>query len=231
MFLRVSDVNALTAVAAYCKDRVNPYMFQYALSVAVAHRPDTKNVSVPSIVQVFPDQFVDPKVFRKLREEALVPVGSRQPVEIPLNFTADDREVEQRLAYFREDIGVNAHHWHWHLVYPPLGPNIVVNKDRRGELFYYMHQQLMARYNIERFSNGLRRALPLLNFRDTIPEAYFPKIIRSSNNRTYPPRVANSRLADVNRDGINIQIADLERYRDTIYQAIDQGYVSNVSKF
>lgn len=226
--MRVADVNSLTAIAAYCRDRLNPYMFQYALTVALAHRPDTKNIAVPSVVQVFPDQFVDPKVFRKLREEALVPIGSRQPVEIPLNFTADAREVEQRLAYFREDIGINAHHWHWHLVYPPVGPTAIVNKDRRGELFYYMHQQIMSRYNIERFSNGLGRAKALLNFRDIIPEAYFPKIIRSANNRAYPPRVANSRMMDVNRDGINIQIAELERFRSRIIQAIDQGFAVDV---
>lgn len=47
------------------------------------------------------------------------------------------------LWYFREDIGVNLHHWHWHLVYPFEAANAqIVNKDRRGELFYYMHQQV-----------------------------------------------------------------------------------------
>lgn len=30
-----------------------------------------------------------------------------------------------------------------HLVYPfEAGNNTIVNKDRRGELFYYMHQQV-----------------------------------------------------------------------------------------
>lgn len=64
------------------------------------------------------------------------------PIEIQMNFTASDREPEQRLAYFREDIGVNMHHWHWHLVYPGEGPVELVRKDRRGELFYYMHSQV-----------------------------------------------------------------------------------------
>lgn len=48
-----------------------------------------------------------------------------------------------RLWYFREDMGVNLHHWHWHLVYPfEASDERIVNKDRRGELFYYMHQQV-----------------------------------------------------------------------------------------
>jgi tyrosinase len=68
------------------------------------------------------------------------------PIEIPQNFTATDLELEHRVAYFREDLGINLHHWHWHLVYPLSGPQQLVNKDRRGEIFYYMHQQIIARY-------------------------------------------------------------------------------------
>jgi tyrosinase len=68
------------------------------------------------------------------------------PVVIPTNLTASELEPEQRVAYFREDIGINLHHWHWHLVYPfEAASREVVNKDRRGELFYYMHQQIIAR--------------------------------------------------------------------------------------
>lgn len=48
-----------------------------------------------------------------------------------------------RLWYFREDLGINLHHWHWHLVYPfEASDRNIVAKDRRGELFYYMHQQV-----------------------------------------------------------------------------------------
>lgn len=113
------------------------------------HRSDTQHINVPSIVQQFPDQFVDSSVFPRAREEgSLVSAENRMPVEIERNFTASDRELEQRIAYFREDIGVNMHHWHWHLVYPGEGPTEVVAKDRRGELFYYMHNQVRITKNV-----------------------------------------------------------------------------------
>lgn len=112
-------------------------------------------------------------------------------VDIPINNTASDREPEQKLAYWREDIGVNLHHWHWHLLYPSEGPDRVVRKDRRGELFYYMHQQIQGRYNIERFCNGLPRVKSLAQFREAIPEGYYPKLTQSSNNRSYPGRSRN----------------------------------------
>lgn len=69
LFMDQPDVSSLMSVAAYSRDRLNPVLYQYALSVAVQHRPDTKNVNIPSIVSLFPDQFVDSSVFPKLREE------------------------------------------------------------------------------------------------------------------------------------------------------------------
>lgn len=196
--------------------------------MATQHRPDTKDITLPSIVQQFPDQFVDSSVFPLAREEGtLVMEESRQPVEIPQNFTASEREEEQRLAYFREDIGVNMHHWHWHLVYPASGRREIVAKDRRGELFYYMHSQILSRYNSERFCNRLGRVKPFNNLRERIPEGYFPKIIRGVNNRAYPARVSNSMLQDLTRveDDSYVQIDEVERWRDRIHNAIDQGFV------
>lgn len=103
IFMDQPDAASLLSCAAYIKDRVNLYMFQYALSVAVQHRTDTKDLTLPSIVNMFPDQFVDPSTFPKAREEAaLVTQENRQFIKIPMEFTSSDREIEQRLAYFRE---------------------------------------------------------------------------------------------------------------------------------
>lgn len=105
IFLDQPDATTLMSVAAYTKDRVNAYMFQYALSVAMQHRDDTKNITLPSIVTSFPDKFVDPSVFPKAREEAsLVLQENRQHINIPMEFTSNEKEIEQKLAYFREGI-------------------------------------------------------------------------------------------------------------------------------
>lgn len=66
------------SVSVYCRDRVNSQMFIYALSVAILHRPDTKNLPIPPLTEVFPDKYIDSKVFAKAREEAnVVDAGSR----------------------------------------------------------------------------------------------------------------------------------------------------------
>ncbi|XP_058838329.1 phenoloxidase 8-like [Topomyia yanbarensis] len=229
LFMNQTDPDNMCAVAAYCRDRMNGTMFQYALSVALQHRPDTMNVSVPSFLELFPDRFMDSSVFPQMQEEGrIVTQGDRMAIDIPMNYTASERELEQRMAYWREDIGVNLHHWHWHLVYPALGPDRVVRKDRRGELFYYMHQQVVARYNTERFANGLPRVRTLATLRDPIVEAYYPKIIRSSNNRSFPGRGRNMLLSDLNRveDRVIVTIADMELWTSRIFEAIDSGFAN-----
>lgn len=227
------NIDDLQSCAVFARDRINPYLFNYALSVALLHRRDTKNLDIPSIVEVFPDKYIDSKVFEQVREEAtVVPEGMRMPIVIPKDFTASDLDEEHRLWYFREDIGVNLHHWHWHLVYPFDASNrAIVDKDRRGELFYYMHSQLIARYNFERLCNRLQRVKRLNNLREPIAEGYFPKLDSLVASRTWPGRVDNAVIKDLNRelDQIKQDVADVERWIDRIYEAVHQGFVVDES--
>nr|BBM95984.1 tyrosinase 1 [Plautia stali] len=230
VFMGMRSLDDFTAAAVYCHDRMNPYMFIYALSVAILHRPDTQGLRLPSLCEVFPDKYMDRALFSQAREESnLVPVESRVPLEIPRDYTASDLDIEHRVAYFREDLGINLHHWHWHLVYPFDAPREIVNKDRRGELFFYMHQQIMARYNMERLCNNLARTKRLVNWRDPLEEGYFPKLDSLVASRVWPPRFANTKLSDVYReiDQIKFDLQDLERWRDRIYAAIHSGTVVN----
>jgi Hemocyanin, ig-like domain/Hemocyanin, copper containing domain len=46
--------------------------------------------------------------------------------------------------------------------------------DRQGEIFFYMHEQMLARYDAERLSHGLPALVPLDDFTAPIPEEYDP---------------------------------------------------------
>lgn len=97
IFMGLRSIDDLQTVAVYARDRVNPYLFHYALAVALLHRNDTKGVTVPSFAQYFPEKYVDSKVFRAIREETNVPdPGSRMPIVIPRDYTASDLEPEHR---------------------------------------------------------------------------------------------------------------------------------------
>ncbi|XP_054737407.1 phenoloxidase 2-like [Anastrepha obliqua] len=233
IFMGASSIDDLLSVTVYARDRLNPYLFNYALSVALLHRKDTKGLNIPPLVQNFPDKFVDSRIFRQIQEEVfVVPEGARRPITVLRDNTASDLDPEHRLCYFREDIGVNLHHWHWHLVYPfEAGGGAIVEKDRRGELFYYMHEQMLARYNLERFSNSLARVARFNNLRDPIKEGYFPKLNSLVANRSWPPRFKDTKLSDVNRplDHVQRDVSDLERWSDRILNAIAEGFVIDES--
>jgi len=233
IFLDAASLDDLQSLAVYTRDRVNPYLFVYAFSVALLHRPDTQGINPPNFAQTFPDKYFQNNLFSKAREETYVvqTAGTRVPIEIPSDYSASDLDPEHRIAYWREDIGINLHHWHWHLVYPTDGADSVVRKDRRGELFYYMHSQLIARYNFERLCNKMKRVERYSDFDKPIKEAYFPKLDSLVASRAYPARVSNMMLQNINRsqDEITIDIGTMNRWRDRIYNAINQGFVTDRS--
>ena len=72
------------------------------------------------------------------------PVGSSNTTSWP----------EAALWYWREDPEVNANHYYWH-----MAPGADTWMARRGEMFYFMHKQVLARYNCERVCHGLELVL------------------------------------------------------------------------
>lgn len=218
------------SASVFCREKTNPYLFIYALSVAMLHRQDTKNVTLPTVVEIFPDKYLAGGIFPRARQEAnAVPEGSRVPIEIPKDYTASDLEPEHRLSYFREDIGLNLNHWYWHLIYPFGGSRKIVNKDRRGELFYYFHQQILARYDFERLSNSLGRVKKLDIWHEPLEEAYFPKLDNLLASRVWPAREKFTQLHDVDREAqqLTFDLDDLKRWKNRILDAIHSGTAIN----
>mgnify|MGYP005983977301 FL=1 len=241
IFWNMPDLDHLLFTAMCARDCLNPYLFHYALTVAMLHRPDTKDMAVPTFVEFFPDKFVDAKALAELKDQAiLISENSRKPIEVTEEVS--DKEVEHRLMYFREDMGVNLHHWHWHLVYPHGTSDLedkteaqveatkkIVDKDRRGELFYYMHQQVIARYNYERLCNDLKKTKKL-DWTKEIEEAYFPKLGTLKTGMSYAARVANQKFQDLDREEDKRYVDELKKWSDQIYAAIHHGSVIDVSK-
>lgn len=63
--------------------------------------------------------------------------------------STNDLDPENRVAYWKEDIALNVYKYHWHLENPVSVPEDYIDPmsmtKRRGEKFYYMIQQILAR--------------------------------------------------------------------------------------
>lgn len=69
----------------------------------------------------------------------------------------------------------------------------------------------------------------LIDWKQPIREAYFPKLDSLVASRAWPARVANQTLSNLRRpvDQISVDIDDLMRWRDRIFDAIHSGVIRN----
>lgn len=145
--------------------------------------------------------------------------------------TSDESYPETRLEYFRHDLGLNVGYYFWHLTHPSEAiKKQIVKYDRGGELWCYFHQQIVARYNSERYCNGLLPVEPLSNLYEAIPEGYFPKLTTQAESHSWSPRFEDSVLRDLNRpfEGLSITKTQFKRWIDRICNAIELGYILDV---
>nr|CCA94921.1 hemocyanin subunit g [Euphrynichus bacillifer] len=214
------DFEDFFALAKQARDIVNEGLFVYAVSVAVLHRDDCKGVTVPPIQEIFPDRFIPAETINLASKEATL--KPNEDVVVDVEETGNILDPEHTLAYYREDIGINAHHWHWHIAYPATWnpSHMGAVKDRKGELFFYMHQQMCARYDCERLSNGMNRMIPFHNFEEHL-EGYAPHLTSLISGLNYGSRPEGFSLRDLK----DVDVQDMERWRERILESIHLGYV------
>ncbi|KAG8191448.1 hypothetical protein JTE90_020700 [Oedothorax gibbosus] len=204
-----------------CRDYVNEGLYAYAVSVAILHRRDCRGVNLPPVQEIFPDKFIPVETLFEAYKESKRHKDD-EDVVIDIQQTGNIMDPEYNLAYYREDIGINAHHWHWHLVYPATWRAEVIgrDKDRKGELFYYMHQQMCARYDCERLCNHMPQMIPFHNFDEPL-EGYSAHLSSNINGLPYASRSTGTKLADLRE----CTVQDMERWRERILAAIHLGVV------
>lgn len=66
-------------------------------------------------------------------------------------------EYEYRLSYFMEDVELNAYYYYFRMMYPFWMDlkDYNVPKNIRGDMYYFIHKQIMSRYYLERLSHNL----------------------------------------------------------------------------
>ncbi|XP_038222260.1 arylphorin subunit alpha-like [Zerene cesonia] len=197
------DFDTFYKTAAFARVYLNEGQFLYAYYIAVLHRPDTKGVVLPAPYEAYPELFSNVDVWYKINRVKLeqginaVEFGSEYGIVQENDkyvfyanysdyFTYPD--VEHKISYFTEDIGLNAYYYYFHAFFPFWleGDVQSVLKEHRGEIYYYFYQQLLARYYLERLSNGIGE-IPEFSWNNQIVKGYRP-MMRYFNNFVQRPQ-------------------------------------------
>ena len=225
-----SDKKALRAAINLALDlitkrKLNPSLVKLALGIYLTHSKEahTVGVVVPSLIHHHE--------FKSTQTEVKDAMGK---VRIPLSnpVTADTMQGVEILSYFREDSDFNDHHYRWHMVYPATGIVESDNKthrrviDRQGELFLYMHSQMIARYNAELLSWGLNM-VHSWGYDDVLTFGYTPvPALRHAYGARPPFRGWFENRSPKNPMGPEHFPSKKEmiRWRNNVFKAIEDGF-------
>ena len=137
----------------------NSNYVDYLSRISLLKHEKTRDLPLPPAYQTIPGAFFNFKEDEILSEESnkndQITATSQARGQIVHESKLDP---ELKLNWWREDPGLAEHHYSWHLNYPHATDR--PEKDRQGELFAYMHEQMLARYNAERLGVGLPPVSP-----------------------------------------------------------------------
>ncbi|KAL0275530.1 UNVERIFIED_CONTAM: hypothetical protein PYX00_003354 [Menopon gallinae] len=250
VFYYAKDFETFYKTACWARVNVNVGEFVYAFTAAVIHRPDTQGIVLPAPYEIYPHFFVNSEVIQKAYDAAVhVTTEGQKTVVIPINATGlypfynyqgkqqgypyesevetygynFNDYVENRVNYFTEDVTLNAYNHYYHLDNPVwMNSTFGYHVQHRGEYFYYYHQQILARYLLERLSNDLLDIHPF-NFEGPAVFKYgYNPNLRYPNGQYFPVRPNNVQV-DVYETNYQAQI--VKDYVRRVRDAIDLGYV------
>lgn len=160
-----NDLKTVFEVAAWARNAMNEELFVYSTLIYFIHYTD-EEFDFPAIYEINPYKFINSDVIRRVHEV-------KQRNLIVSSYTISSAAFAKQpaeLSYFTEDLDLNSYYFYLHLSYP-FWMNETLDRDDRGALFLYEHQQLLARYNLERFSVGIP-AVSDFDFDQPFPEDY-----------------------------------------------------------
>ncbi|HKF36641.1 MAG TPA: tyrosinase family protein [Ktedonobacteraceae bacterium] len=215
-----------------------PGLVQHAVKLFITHYPLARQTfrwkplekRQPNLVVPSRSPTVGPPVTTGLRAE--IATTAQQAGGTP---------PEDRLDFWREDPLLNEHHEHWHLVYPtaPISDTQESSSpgdkyhlgNRHGELFAYMHQQMLARYDAERLAVGLARVEQFDRYVVPIPQGYNPGPLALWDGglwTAFRARPRGATLSDLTADGLGgrlgAKLAEQATFRDRLLAAAQNGY-------
>ncbi|XP_047108540.1 hexamerin-like [Schistocerca piceifrons] len=213
------DFDTFYKTAVWMREHMNAGQFVYAFTVAVLHREDTRNITLPPPYEIYPQLFVKSDAIQKAYDARFQGFAGTKdkPYVIVSNYTGYPvpRKPDDVLSYFTEDVGLNSFFAYMHYRFPFW---LKYDIPRKGETFYFTLRQLLARYYLERLSHKLPEVAPV-DYYKPVEVGYYPEIRLQSGLET-PARPEGV----IPRDVDSFYVEEIENYERRIRSAIDLGF-------
>lgn len=233
LFFYARDFKTLYQTAIWTRNNLNEGLFLYSLSVALVHRDDTFTFILPPIYEIYPFYFFNSEDLEKAQRYKQEYNGGTKTYTIYANSSRSFLNKEQSLWYFLEDIGLNSFYYYCNIYYPFWmdGEEFKLKNDRRGEQYYYLYQQLLARYYLERLSNDLGE-IEFFNYEQPLKFGYYSSL-RYPNGIAFPSRpnyVSLSEAQNFDNSWMSKRLyTKTQEYERRISESIDSGFAFTVS--
>ncbi|CAD6994107.1 unnamed protein product [Ceratitis capitata] len=262
LFYFAKDWTTFTHAVFWARQHVNKQLFIYALTVAGLHRADMQGIVYPAIYEIHPWSFFDVETievaerYRMHNFHQVKKLDNIYNVAIKTNYSNVHGNLhhEHELAYFLEDVGLNAFYYYYNLDYPFWTKGVEgkeLNKDRRGEFWIYTHWQLLTRYYLERLSHNMGD-VEVFDMFEAVEHGYYSGL-RYYNGVNFPNRddgysfyrpdnveytrlivMLNSRIMDFvhkeHKDDIKA-VNELGNILQGNVDSVDRKYYDSISKY
>ncbi|KPI97035.1 Basic juvenile hormone-suppressible protein 2 [Papilio xuthus] len=169
--LQSVEIGELQRILAWARNNVNKDLLTYALKITAIYSDKNKLINAfeyepPYITK--PNYFINSETIRKAMQ-LMIDDGKFNAQEGEVNQFYKTGDViaintnysgwnlasngcHEELNYFREDIGINSYYSGIQLLHPFWMSNSELEEinPKHAEYYYYVHKQLMARYNLEK---------------------------------------------------------------------------------
>ncbi|XP_031829750.1 hexamerin 70c [Nomia melanderi] len=161
------DFQTFYKTACWARLNLNNGVFVSAFTVAVMYREDCKYMILPAIYEIYPNLFYSSNVIQDAQNikmskafSGAPAIGNVESYTIYANYSRAYMpyiDSEYKMDYFMEDPSLNAYYYYIRQMNPFWMSSKYgsISQEVRGRIYYYVHQQLMARYYLERMSNDL----------------------------------------------------------------------------
>lgn len=242
VFYFAQDFETFYRTACWAREFMNEGLFIYSLTVAVRHRADCKGFLLPPPYEIYPFFFFNKEVIETGKNlkihgkfentdtfqfNDVLQRGNDFFIKSNYSGWFIEKNKEQKLSYFMEDIGLNTYYFYFHVDNPFWmgGFKFGLNEMRRGEYFYFFHQQMLARFYMERLSNGFGE---IPNFFFTQPiKTGFESNLKYFNGLDFPSR---PNFFNMQTEDNLFKLQDMEDCDRFIRDTVQRGFFFNVRK-